>query len=185
MRLICRLVFLAAFGSALYAQVAGTISGYVRDATGASVPGATITAVLVGQQLTRGAVSDGTGFYNLLAMPPGVYDLTTEKPGFETQVQRGAQLTMNQNLRLDSVLKVGAVQQEVTVASQATLVDTTSQTLSSLVDGRRVQDLPLNGRNVMSLTKILPGILNVQAPQELANTRGGPSMSASLARGCR
>jgi len=61
--------------------------------------------------------------------------------GFETQVQRGAQLTMSQNLRLDIVMQVGAVQQEVTVASQATLVDTTSQTLSSLVDDRRVQDI--------------------------------------------
>src|SRR3954451_22685908 len=104
-----RWIALAAWcaASIMNAQVAGTISGYVRDATGASVPGATITAIQVGQQLTRSAVADGTGFYQLLAMPPGVYDLTTEKPGFETQVQRGAQLTMNQNLRLDSLLKIG------------------------------------------------------------------------------
>jgi len=164
------------------AQVAGTISGYVRDATGASAPGAKVTAVLTGQQLTRTAVADSTGFYNLLAMPPGVYDITVENPGFETVIQKGAQLTMSQNLRLDIALKVGAVQQEVTVAAQATLVDTTSQTLSSLVDDRRVQDLPLNGRNIMSLTKILPGILNVNAPQELANTRGGPNMSVNGGR---
>src|SRR5260370_20123872 len=161
------------------AQVAGTMSSSVRAATGASVPGATITALLVGQQLTRTTVADATGFYNLLAMPPGVYDVTAESPGFEGLIQKGAELTMSQNLRLDVTLKVGAVQQEITVASQATLVDTTSQTLSSLVDGRRVQDLPLNGRNIMSLTKILPGILNVTAPQELANTRGGPSISAN------
>src|SRR5262249_58263228 len=135
-----------------------------------------------GQQVTGSTVADGTGFYNLLAMPPGVYDITTESPGFEGLIQKGAELTMSQNLRLDIALKVGAVQQEITVASQATLVDTTSQTLSSLVDGRRVQDLPLNGRNVMSLTKILPGILNVTAPQELANTRGGPHMSGTGGR---
>jgi len=164
------------------AQVAGTISGYVRDASGASAPGAKVTAILTGQQLTRAAVADSTGFYNLLAMPPGIYDVTVENPGFETVIQKGAQLTMSQNLRLDIVLKVGAVQQEVTVAAQATLVDTTSQTLSSLVDDRRVQDLPLNGRNIMSLTRILPGILNVNAPQELANTRGGPNMSVNGGR---
>src|SRR5712691_11628490 len=163
--------------SVLNAQVAGTISGYVRDASGASAPGATITAVLIGQKLTRSTVADSTGFYNLLAMPPGVYDITAESAGFETQVQKGAQLTMSQNLRLDTVLRVGAVRQEVTVVSQATLVDTTSQTLSSLVDDRRVQDLPLNGRNVMSLTKILPGILNVSATETMANTRSGPIMS--------
>src|SRR5207253_908198 len=74
------LIALAALcaSSILNAQVAGAISGYVRDATGASVPGARITAVLVGQQLTRTTVADGTGFYNLLAMPPGVYDVTAE-----------------------------------------------------------------------------------------------------------
>jgi hypothetical protein len=166
----------------LNAQVAGTISGYVRDASGASVPHAAITAVSTGQQLTRATVADGTGFYNLLAMPPGVYDISAENPGFERVLQKGAQLTMNQNLRVDFALKVAGVQQEVTVGSEATLVDTTSQTLSSLVDDRRVQDLPLNGRNVMSLTRILPGILNVSAPQELANTRGGPNMSVNGGR---
>jgi hypothetical protein len=170
------------FSLGLHGQVAGSISGYVRDSSGAVVPRATIRAVSTGQQLVRTTNSDQTGFYNLLAMPPGVYDITAESAGFETQVQRGAQLTMSQNLRLDIVLQVGTVQQEVTVASQATLVDTTSQTLSSLVDDRRVQDLPLNGRNVMSLARILPGILAVNAPQELANTRGGPNMSVNGGR---
>src|SRR5579884_1705073 len=152
----------------LHAQVAGSISGYVRDSSGAVLPRASVKAVSNEQQLTRNTVSDQTGFYNLLAMPPGAYDITVESSGFETQTQRGVRLTMSQNLQIDFVLRVGAVQQEVTVASQATLVDTTSQTLSSLVDDRRVQDLPLNGRNIMSLAKILPGILNVNAPQELA-----------------
>src|SRR5579884_384643 len=166
----------------LHAQVAGSISGYVRDSSGAVLPRASVKAVSNEQQLTRNTVSDQTGFYNLLAMPPGAYDITVESSGFETQTQRGVRLTMSQNLRLDFVLRLGAVQQEVTVASQATLVDTTSQTLSSLVDDRRVQDLPLNGRNIMSLAKILPGILNVNAPQELANTRGGPNMSVNGGR---
>src|SRR5712692_3322759 len=163
-------------------QVAGSISGYVRDPSGAVLPRASVKAVSTEQQLVRNAESDETGFYNLLAMPPGVYDITVESPGFETQIQKGARLTLSQNLRLDIAMKVGAVQQEVTVASTATMVDTTSQTLSSLVDDRRVQDLPLNGRNVMSLAKILPGILNVNAPLELANTRGGPNMSVNGGR---
>src|SRR5260370_11101048 len=115
-------------------------------------------------------------------MARGMYDGTAESSGLEASIQKAAELPMSQNLRLDVTLKVGAVQQEITVASQATLVDPTSQTLSSLVDGRRVQDLPLNGRNIMSLTRILPGILNVTAPQELANTRGGPSMSVNGGR---
>src|SRR5687768_15538408 len=110
------------------AQVAGTISGYVRDTSGAVVPNAVVTAVSTEQQLTRSVVSDGTGFYNLLAMQSGTYDVSVTAPGFEKLVQGGVRLTLGENLRLDATLKVGSVQQEVTVSSTATLVNTTSQT---------------------------------------------------------
>jgi hypothetical protein len=164
------------------AQITGSISGYVRDQTGASIPGAAITARSVEQQLTRTAVTDTTGFFNLLAMPSGTFEVTAAADGFERQVQGGVRLSLAENLRLDFALKVGSVQSEVTVNSTATLVNTTSQTLSGLVDDRRVQDLPLNGRNVMSLARILPGVLNVNAPQELNNTRAGPNMSVNGGR---
>ena len=127
--------------SILNAQVAGTISGFVKDPTGAIVPGANITAVLTGQQLTRTALSDSTGFYNMLSMPPGVYEIATMSQGFEKQVQAGVRLTSGESLRVDVTLKVGSIQSEVSVTSTATLVNTTNQTLSGLVDDRRVQDL--------------------------------------------
>ncbi len=167
---------------ALHAQVAGSISGYVRDPTGAAVPGASITIISTEQTLTRTTVSDPTGFYNLLAVPSGRYDVNTQADGFERQLQSGVRLTLGESLRLDATLKVGSVQSEVTVASTATLVNTTSQTLSGLVDDRRVQDLPLNGRNVMGLARILPGVLQVNAPQEMDNTRAGPNMSVNGGR---
>ncbi|MGH9657199.1 MAG: carboxypeptidase-like regulatory domain-containing protein, partial [Bryobacteraceae bacterium] len=175
-----RIVLLCLAGVvSLHAQVAGRISGYVRDASGAVVTGATVRAVSVEQQLTRTVESDATGFYNLLAMPPAVYDVTFENAGFERQVQKGVRLTLSEELRLDVQLKVGAVQSEITVSSTATLVNTTSHVLSGLIDGRRVQDVALNGRNIMSLALILPGVLEVNAPQEVANTRGGPNMSVN------
>jgi hypothetical protein len=167
---------------ALQAQVAGTISGYVKDMSAAVVPNAVVTAVSSEQQLTRSALSDNTGFYNLLAMPSGVYDVSITAPGFEKLVQNKVRLTLGENLRLDGTLKVGSVSSEVTVSSSATLVNTSSQTLSGLVDDRRVQDLPLNGRNVMSLANILPGIVAVSAPQEMNNTRAGPNMSVNGGR---
>ena len=83
---------------------------------------------------------------------------------------------------MDVALKVGSLQSEIAVTSTATLVNTTNQTLSGLVDDRRVQDLPLSGRNVVALARILPGITNVTAPQEVANTRGGPDMSVNGGR---
>src|ERR1044072_657880 len=166
----------------LHGQTAGTISGLVKDQSGAVVPGASITAVLTGQQLTRTAMADSTGFYNLLALQPGVYEIASTAAGFEKQVQGDVRLTSGESLRLDVTLKVGSVQSEIAVTSTATLVNTTNQTLSGLVDDRRVQDLPLSGRNVISLARILPGITNVTAPQEVANTRGGPDMSVNGGR---
>src|SRR3954451_5669874 len=166
----------------LHGQVSGTISGFVKDQTGAVVPSAVITAVLTAKQLTRTAMSDSTGFFNLLSMQPGVYEISTAAPGFDKQAQSGVRLTSGDTLRLDVTLKVGAVQSEIAVTAAATLVNTTNSTLSGLVDDRRVQDLPLSGRNVVALARILPGITNVSAPQEVANTRGGPDMSVNGGR---
>jgi hypothetical protein len=164
------------------AQVTGSISGYVRDASNAAVPGAAIVARSTEQQLTRTTVADGSGFYNLLAMPPGSFEVSATADGFQKQIQDGVRLSLAENLRLDMSLKIGSVQSEITVSSTATLVNTTNQTLSGLVDDRRVQDLPLNGRNVMSLARILPGVLNVNAPQEMGNTRAGPNLSVNGGR---
>ena len=85
----------------LEAQVAGRISGYVKDPSGAALPGATVTAVSDEQQLKRTIQSDDTGFYNLLAMPPGVYEIAIETPGFERQMQTGVRLALGESLRLD------------------------------------------------------------------------------------
>ena len=115
-------------------------------------------------------------------MPPGSYVVSAEKEGFQRQLQTGASLTTGQSLRLDLDLRVGTLTSEVTVSSTATLVNTTNETLSALLDDRRVQDLPLNGRNVMGLAGILPGVTNVFAPQEMTNTRSGPSMSVNGGR---
>ena len=164
------------------AQVAGSVSGYVRDQSGAEIPSVSITARSAEQQLTRTTVTDNTGFYNLLAMPSGTWEITSSADGFERQIQGGVRLTLGESLRLDITLKVGSISSEVTVSSTATMVNTSSQTLSGLVDDRRVQDLPLNGRNVMSLARILPGILQVSAPQEMDNTRAGPNMSVNGGR---
>src|SRR5262245_53391809 len=128
---------LTCLASTLSAQVAGSISGFVRDPTGAAVPNATVTAVSEEQQLTRSTASDTTGFFNLLSMQSGVYEITVSAAGLEKQVQRGVRLTLGENLRVDFTLKLGSLQSEVVVSSAATLVNTTSQTLSGLVDDRR------------------------------------------------
>lgn len=163
----------------LLAQSTGNISGYVHDPSGAAVSGAAVTAEMTEQHTTRATQTNAEGFYNFIAMPPGHYTITFEAPGFQREVHSGVELTVSQNARADAQMSVGKVQSEVRVTSTVPLVDTTSNTLSGLVDDRRVVDLPLNGRNVMSLASILPGVTNVSAPQTQSDARGGAEMDVN------
>src|ERR1700676_2915973 len=167
---------------ALHAQVTSRISGYVRDSSGAVVPAAAVTATSVQQGLTRTTHADTTGYYELVAMPAATYDIQAESPGFQRQTQTNVELQVNQNLRLDLQLSPGEVHAEVTVSSTATMVNTSTATLAAVVDTRRVEDLPLNGRNIVGLTAILPVVTDVSAPETMSNTRSGPVMSVNGSR---
>ncbi len=178
MALVLMILFLAIAPMAL-SQGTGNISGYVRDASGAAVPDANVTAVMNEQQTTRTGVTDAQGFYNFIALPAGHYTITFEAKGFNREVRSDVELTVSQNARADAQLTVGAVQTEVKVTTTVALVDTASNTISGLVDDRRVVDLPLNGRNIMTLAEILPGVTGVSAPQTQADARGGPEMNVN------
>lgn len=167
------------FTTFVHAQTTGTINGYVSDPSGAAVPSAEITATLVQRNLRRTVQTDGTGQYVFNAMPPGEYRITAVKQGFRLTDEQSIPLNTNQNLRLDFTLTVGLTSESVTVQSTAPQVDTTSGTLSGLVDDRRVVDLPLNGRNVIALAAILPGVVSVIAPQQLTDSRSGPTLNVN------
>ena len=129
-----------AMAAPLPAQVTGTISGYVKDPSGAFALGAKVTATQTQRSISTSTQTNNEGFYNFVALDPGPYTISVEQPGFQTYVREGLQLTVNQNLRVDVDLQLGAVTKTVTVTSQAPLVDTTSGTVSSLVDDRRIVD---------------------------------------------
>src|SRR5579872_1501329 len=166
----------------LGAQVTGRISGFVKDPTGAAIPSVTVTAKMTQQQSTSATQTNAEGFYDFLALPPGSYEISFEAKGFRREIRSGLDLTVNQNLRVDANLEVGALETQITVTGTAPLVDTSSPTLSGLIDDRRVVDLPLNGRNVISLAGILPGVLSVSVPQEMDNARSGPIMDVNGGR---
>ncbi len=169
----------SAAATCLFGQATGTISGFVTDPSGAVVPGASVTATLIQQQVRRTVESNADGFYTLNAMPPGDYSLTVEKAGFQRLERSGIAVTVNQNLRVDVELRVGQAAETVSVSAEVPLVDTRSATISGLVDDRRVVDLPLNGRNVIALAVTLPGIVSVGAPQQLTDARSGPTMNVN------
>ena len=138
------------FGTSLvFAQVpTGTISGTVRDASGAVVAGAAVTATNREMALVRTVHSAPDGHFQLNSLPVGVYDLKSEMQGFQSQVQQSLNLAVGQEAVLNFTLAVGAVQETVSVTAEAPLVDTTSGSLGGLVNESRVTELPLNGRQL-------------------------------------
>ena len=161
------------------AQVTGTISGYVQDQAGGAVPGATVTVESAGQQLSRSVRTNATGFFDLLALPRGHYLIRVELSGFETQIQKDVEVTAGANVRLDFALRVGGLAEQVDVAARATMLETRSAAQSNLIDGQRVQDLPMNGRNVVALAGTYAGVTAIRASQDTSDGRQGPIMSVN------
>src|SRR6195256_183283 len=111
----------------------GTILGGVKDAQGAVVPGATVTATNLGTQYSRSAVTDGAGEYALRLLPVGDYMLVVTLPGFKSYTQTGIVLEVGRNARVDATIELGAVSETVSVVGDSPLVDTASSSLSRMV----------------------------------------------------
>jgi hypothetical protein len=146
--------------SPLRAQVSASITGIVSDASGASVPVATVKAKNLETGAMRTGTTDGSGRYALLSLPVGEYEMTVSKPGFQDATRTGIQLVVNQEASIDLRLQVNAVKSEVTVNADAPIVSTTTLDISGLVGERAVKELPLNGRSYDLLLILNPGIVN-------------------------
>jgi hypothetical protein len=165
-RLFLTLCFLLISTAAL-AQT-GTITGTVSDATGAVLPGVSIVATNTDTAANYDTVSTETGNYVLTAMPPGVYQMAVELPGFKKYVRRGITVLVAQTLRVDVGLEVGADTEEVTVTADAALLRTESSDVSTIVKAEQLSELPLLGigqagagnagiRNPWGLVQLVPG----------------------------
>ena len=132
------------------------IVGRVTDATGAVLPGTTITIENVATHDIRTAPANETGDYLFNLLPIGAYTVKVELQGFNSQTMR-VTLSAGDRARLDAKLQIGAVAENVTVAAEVPLLQTDTATVSSLVSARAVQDLPVSGRNVQQLVQLVPG----------------------------
>src|SRR5262245_34704439 len=177
------IVYSMALAVAAYAQSAGTIHGTVKDLNGLPIPGAELTAILEERGTNRTLTTDTEGNFVLAALPVGTYTIRVRANGFKLFERRGVGLTANQNARLDLALEVGEVTYSVSVTADASLVDSRSSTVGALIDSRRVTELPIDGRNIISLAVILPGVSDVAAPQTFTGDRSGPTVSVSGSRG--
>jgi len=152
-------VLLLAVAPVLSQTTTGTISGVVRDESGAVLPGVAVTAASQDTGAKRDAVTDDSGYFTLPQLSVGVYELSAELGGFRTAVLTGIHLQIGQEAVLNPVLRVGEITEKVTVTGEAALVETTSSTLAAVVDERKIRDLPLNGRSFTQLAVLQEGVI--------------------------
>jgi hypothetical protein len=143
--------------------VAGSISGLITDPSGAAVAGASVAVTDLDRNVTFRSVSNDTGFYVVTPVPPGRYRIQVEKSGFRRFVLDPLPIATQQKAAVNVTLEVGAITESVTVNATAQLIDSTSSTLSGVVENRRIIDLPLNGRNVYALAALTPGVFGWRA----------------------
>jgi hypothetical protein len=133
------------------------LSGMVTDPSGSALSSAQLTATQAERNLRFEAVAGADGRFVFARLPIGDYSIKAEATGFKTFVKAGLNLTTNADVLLNVTMELGAVTEQVTVTGESTRVSTETATIQQLVDSKRIVELPLNGRNVYQLAKLVPG----------------------------
>ncbi len=139
--------------------VTGTILGTVTDNTGAVMPGVTVTVTQVETGQSRVYVTASNGEYTAPSIATGTYRVNAELQGFKSVALEGIRLSVDQRVRVDVQLEVGAMTETVEIVASTPLVQANSSDLSTTVQEEQIKALPLNGRNFVSLTRTIPGVM--------------------------
>ena len=168
-RLFSKIVFVLALFSAtlLHAQDSASVTGTVRDASGASVANAQVTVSDAGRGINRETTTNSDGDYSVAALTPGSYNIAVTAQGFKKYQAKDVILRVGQKARVDVPLQVGATTTEVTVlGSDVAQVETQSSDLAGTVTGKEITQLQLNGRNFTQLVTLVPGVTNQTGQDE-------------------
>jgi hypothetical protein len=162
MRLVWRGVLAAAVASCLTQpagaqEITATITGTVKDETGAVLPGVSVSVRNTGTGFTREAVTNNEGAYTAPLLPTGRYEVTFALSGFQAQTAQNISLHVNDRIQVDMVLKTGAITETVEVTAAAQMIQPTAA-VQTLMSPTQVQELPLNNRNFVQLATLVPGV---------------------------
>src|SRR5688572_777208 len=163
-----------ALSTPAYAQTLGTITGEVKDASGAALPGATVTAQNIATNAVRTQQSNEVGAFSFPAMPPGAYMVKAELGGFRLAQSR-VELHVEETLRVTLTLEIGGITETTEVTAVTSLISTENATVGTVIDNRRIVELPLNGRNFLALIATSPNVSAGFAGPGQANDRQGGS----------
>jgi len=154
-----------------YAQSAsGAILGDIVDTTGGRLPAATVKVVSQQTGLAREMISSEVGSYRFNALPPAVYTVTVEFPGFKTVSIQNVTVNVASEVKLDFKLQVATAGETVTVSEEAVLVQTTENAVKTIIDNQKIEDLPLKSRDFLDLTLLSPGVVSDQGSARSAQS---------------
>jgi hypothetical protein len=152
--------FLAAISLPASAQtIYGSVLGTVTDPSGAVIPGATVNVTNIGTAEKRTVITDSAGNFRFVNLIPGHYRVEVEMPNFKHYTREVIAVEVGADIRIDAKLEIGSPTEVVTVTSQTPLLQTDTASLSQVVESRTVTEMPLNGRNVMNLIALTPGVI--------------------------
>jgi hypothetical protein len=144
---------------ALGQTTSATVTGTVTDPSGAAIPSASVVIENIQTHIQSKVSANSSGFYRVAGLLPGIYSATVTKQGFKSVVQNGIELHGQDQVQINFNLTVGAVSESVTVTSAEPLLQSDSSTVSTVIEERQIADAPLNGRNVMGLAALTPGVV--------------------------
>lgn len=160
-RVLLSILGVLLLSTSLYAQSnQGRILGTVRDQSGGSIAGATVTVTDTAKGVTRTLTTDEVGEYSAPNLDPSTYSVRVEFKGFKTFTRGGMTIAVGQEAKIDVTMQPGEQTQTVTVTEEVPLVETTSATLTGNISTDKIADLPLNGRNFVNLLTLRPGFVN-------------------------
>jgi Carboxypeptidase regulatory-like domain len=151
--------FIATFLPSAAQNITGSIIGQVTDSTGAVVAGAAVTVTDNATAAVRSIETNETGEFRFLSMPTGQYKIDVTKAGFKTYTRNPIDVVVDQATQADASMEVGNTSEQVVVTTQAPLLQVENASLGQVVQGKAVTDIPLNGRNVLALVGLVPGVV--------------------------
>ena len=175
---LATLVWLYVFSGIASAQTLGEITGDVTDPSGAAVQTAVVTVTNTATNLARQTTTNPSGLYTFPDLVPGSYSVKVTASGFDTSVKSNIVLEVQQTARVDFALQVGHSTQTVEVAANAVALSTETATVGTVIEEKRIMDLPLNGRSYFSLVSLSPGVTTGFVPAAQAAGRLGGTRAA-------
>lgn len=165
-------------------NTSGTILGTLSDQSGAELPGAEVTLANIANSDTRHAATDASGFYQLVNIPPGNYNISVTKSGFKTITRGPINLLVEGSLRIDLSMEIGSETQQVVVTAASPLIQAETASLGDVIDERETTELPLNGRDAMNLTALVPSVVaqgNTSVPSPTLGALGNYQIGGGMA----